>query len=276
MNIACRSALQGQRILITRPPEQAAAWIAYFQSLGANTYHCPLIAIQPELTSSALNSALEGLESYSYLVVSSTNTVHLLLQALQAKQIDPRIALAHLRLVAVGPQTSAALANATELAVVHPEVYQAENLVQMLIEMGIQGQNLLYLRAQGAREVLATQLRAAGARVDEVVLYQTQAPDPASLWPLLNWLEKAELDILTFASASAVAHFADAVPQALWHSVSGRLKIAALGPITAQAVQAKLGQTAIVPAQASLESLAEALQIALQTTQAVPPEEAKT
>lgn len=276
MNIACRSGLQGQRILITRPPEQAAAWIAYFQSLGACTYHCPLIAIQPELTSSALNSALEQLKTYNFLVVSSTNTVHLLLQALQTKQCDPHTALAHLHLVAVGPQTAAALAGATELTVAHPEVYQAENLVQMLIEMGINDQKLLYLRAQGAREVLATQLRAAGARVDEVVIYQTQAPDPASLLPLIKWLENSELDILTFASASAVAHFADAVPQALWDSVSGQIKIAALGPITAQAVQDKLGQKAIVPVQASLESLAEALQTALQTSQQAAPTEVST
>ncbi len=269
--MACHSALQGQRILITRPPEQAAAWIAYFQSLGASTYHCPLITIQPELTSSALHSALERLESYSYLVVSSTNTVQLLLQALHSKQRDPRTALAHLRLVAVGPQTSAALATATQQEVVHPEVYQAENLVQMLIEMGIQDQSLLYLRAQGAREVLASQLREAGARVEEVVLYQTQAPDPASLLPIIHWLENEELDILTFASASAVTHFAEAVPLPLWQAVSGRLKIAALGPITAQAVQDKLGQAAILPEQASLESLAKALQTALQTSPPMAP-----
>jgi len=273
VNIACPSALQGQRILITRPPEQAAAWIAYFQSLGASTYHCPLIAIQPELSSSALHSALAQLKTYNFLVVSSTNTVQLLLRALQAKQCDPHTALAHLRLVAVGPQTSAALAQATQQPVVHPEVYQAENLVQMLIEIGIQDQRLLYLRAQGAREVLASQLRERGAIVDEVVIYQTQAPDPASLLPLIQWLENEELDILTFASASAVTHFAETVPQALWDRVSSRLKIAALGPITAQAVQDKLGKKAILPVQASLESLAEALQTALQSNQQNAPTE---
>jgi len=275
VNMACPSALQGLRILITRPPEQAAAWIDYFQALGAETFLCPLISIQAERDSPALHQALNVLDQYDYLVVSSSNAVSVFLKALQSASKDPFVCLAHLTLAAVGPQTASALSAATGQVVLFPEVYQAEGLSQMLIQKGLQGQRLLYLRAQGAREVLASQLRETGAVVDEVVLYQTQAPEPASLLPLFYWLENSQLDILTFASASAVDHFAQAVPKALWQQVSDRVQIAALGPITAQRVAEKLGKKAILAPEASLESLALAIQSAMQATHPLPPSEVR-
>lgn len=269
--IASPPLLQGCHILITRPPEHAEAWVRHFQALGAQTHVCPLIRIVAEPDPKVLEQALTQLPDFDYLVATSANAVALLLKALRHKGWNPAQVLKHLQLATVGPQTADALAAETDQDVHFPERHEAEYLADMLIKRGIAGKSLLYLRAEGAREVLAPALRAAGANVTEVILYHTLPPTPESLWPLLEWLKSDQLDVLTFASTSAVTHFAQAVPPSLWETASQRLLIAALGPVTAQAVQDKLGKSAIVPPTASLESLAAAISEAIARERSCSP-----
>ena len=79
------------------------------------------------------------------------------------------------RVAAIGPGTARALRNHGIIADVVPETFVAEGLVEALKDIPVQ--RALIARAAEARDVLPDALRARGAEVDVVALYETVA-DP--------------------------------------------------------------------------------------------------
>ena len=108
-----------------------------------------------------------------------------------------------------------------------PQRFIAEALADALAAAMPPGARMLLARAAGARDVLPEQLRARGAQVDVVETYRTVPP--ADLRPRLAACLPG-VDMITFTSSSTVRHFVGAMPEPL----SNRVKIACIGPITAQ------------------------------------------
>ena len=108
-----------------------------------------------------------------------------------------------------------------------PERFIAEELADALAAAMAPGARILLARAAGARDVLPDQLRARGARVDVLETYR--AVPPADVRPRLA-ASLPGVDIITFTSSSTVRHFIDAMEGAL----ADRVRIACIGPITAQ------------------------------------------
>lgn len=252
--------LRGQRILITRPARQSGELESLLRSHGAEPRVCPLIQIQPLDRDPQLLALLQCLSAFDGLVLSSRNGVESLASALCSLQLDPVAALAGLQLAAVGPQTAAALTQLARRPVAVPPEARAERLADLLCAQGVAGQRWLYLRAVAAREILAERLRQAGAEVTEQPVYETLPPDPASIQRLQTWLERAELDVLIFASPSAVQHFVTHLPAALRRQALARCQIVAIGPVTAAATQALLGRVDRQADSASPHGLLTALQ----------------
>jgi uroporphyrinogen III methyltransferase/synthase len=147
--------------------------------------------------------------------------VRLLFERMHAAGLDAR-ALAGARVAAIGPGTAGALRAHGVIADVVPERSVAEALVVALAEVPVR--RALVARAAEARDVLPEGLRARGAEVDVLALYETVAE------PLPNTqLEAvARADYLTFTSSSTVRFFLDAVGG----RPSGEPRIVSFGPVT--------------------------------------------
>ena len=105
----------------------------------------------------------------------------------------------------------------------------AEELVEELDKLELQGKPVLIARAAEAREVLPDALRKRGAEVDVVALYETVAeqPDPEAL-------EQAEgADFITFTSSSTVTNFMEASS----NGIPAGAKVISIGPITSEAIR---------------------------------------
>jgi uroporphyrinogen III methyltransferase/synthase len=100
---------------------------------------------------------------------------------------------------------------------------------------------------------LPDELRARGATVDVVPLYETVLPrEPAPVERV------RDADMITFTSASTVENFARLVGNEAT-GLLGRLPVAAIGPITEQALE-RLGVTAdIVADPYTIEALTAAI-----------------
>ena len=213
------AALQGKHILVTRTREQASVLSERLRALGALPIEFPTIRIVPPHDWTDLDAALTRLyisaqPGYDWLILTSTNGVHICMQRLQTLGYEPA-ALRGVRIATVGPATAAALTQYGLSADLIPDEYIAEGVANALFadarerQIPFKGQRILLARAAEARRVLVTELQQAGALVDEVPAYTTVtvARDDERGREILQLLQQQQLDILTFTSSSTVRNF---------------------------------------------------------------------
>lgn len=258
--------LQGRRVAITRPREQAPALADRLRALGAEVLACPTIAIAPLEDFAALDAALARLAEYDWLILTSANGARAVLRRLAelAGAASAPWPLApgarRPRLAAIGPATAAELERHGLRADFVPSTYVAEAIVD---EIGdVAGQRLLLARADIARPALAAGLRARGARVDEVTAYRTLSGSLAE--PFVQSLLSGELDAVTFTSSSTVRGLlagleAAGVDRAEARALLARAAVVCIGPITATTARDEGLRVDAVARQYTAEGLVEAL-----------------
>jgi len=213
-----RRPLHGRTIAVTRARPQASALAARLRELGAGVVEAPAIRTRP------LEAELPDLAVYDLVCVTSPNGAAELFARLGAAGRDAR-ALAGLLVAAIGPGTARALEEHGIVADIVPERAVAEGLVSGLA--GVDVRRALIVRAREGRDVLPDALRARGADVDVVALYETVAE------PLDEPTARAAAaaDYVTFTSASTVRYFLDAAG-----GLDGP-RIASIGPATSTALR---------------------------------------
>jgi uroporphyrinogen III methyltransferase/synthase len=186
--------------------------------LGAQVVEAPAIRIV------ARTVAVPALAEFDMLCLTSANGVELLFARLAEQGLDAR-ALAGVRVAAIGSGTASALLGHGVIADFVPERFVAEGLLEAL--EGVDVRRALVARAADARDVLVDGLRARGAEVEVLALYDTVAEvlDAATSDAL------AAADYVTFTSASTVRFLLDQAapgPQA---------RLVSIGPITSAALR---------------------------------------
>jgi uroporphyrinogen III methyltransferase/synthase len=183
---------------------------------------------------SAVDRALESLRDYHWLVFTSANGVHALIQRLRQNGRDLR-ALGAIRLAAIGPGTANALrAFYLEPDLVPPE-YRSEDLAAALKDR-VRGQRVLLARADRGRELLREELTGV-AEVDQIAVYsQVDAIDPKS--EALASLRRGEIDYVTLTSSNIARALAQAFDQGCRDVIkSGRVKLVSISPVTSAAIR---------------------------------------
>jgi uroporphyrinogen III methyltransferase/synthase len=125
----------------------------------------------------------------------------------------------------------------------------AEGLIEALA--GVQTRRVLLARAAGARDVLVEALRARGAEVDVVALYETVA-EPLSD-EQLDGIERA--DYVTFTSSSTVKFFLDAAADRL----APEARIVSIGPVTSATLRERGLAPDVEASRHDIDGLVEAL-----------------
>src|ERR671911_409837 len=123
--------LHGEVVAVTRARAQASGLAATLRELGAEVVETPAIRIEPRPVEGELRAAIDRIEEYALVCVTSPNGVQLLFDALATVGRDAR-ALAGATVAAIGPGTAAELADRGIVADVVPERFVAEALVEAL------------------------------------------------------------------------------------------------------------------------------------------------
>jgi len=253
-----RRPLHGRRIVVTRARAQASGFLERLRRMGADAVEIPVIAVEPAAEQRDLDAALDHLAAPHigdrWAVFTSANAVDLAWDAVERSRRDARL-FAGVRLVAIGPETAAALARHGLRADLVPEEYVAEAVADAMLAAGVAGARIWLPRAAMARDVLPDRLREAGAEVDVLPLYRTVLPDDARL-ALHEALDCGPVDAVTFTSSSTVQHFLQAL--------DGRpfppgAVVACIGPVTARTAEAAGLPVGIVAAEYTTAGLAAAL-----------------
>ena len=250
--------LFGRRIVVTRAREQAGELVRALEELGADVVALPAIRILPAENVAALDAACDAAASFDWIVFTSINGVDQFMQRYLSRR-DIRD-LKGPRLCTVGPSTTAALTRYGMRADVTPAEYRSEGILPALREHGpLAGKRFLLPRAQIAREVLAEELRAAGAYVADVAAYSTVQAAEGSAQDIYRMLLDRQIDAVTFTSASTVRHFVELLGTEQAPDLLAPTVIAAIGPVTAESAQQLGLNPVVVPAQYTIPGLVEAL-----------------
>ncbi len=230
--------LHGRTVAVTRARAQASALAARLRALGADVVEAPAIRTQP------LDVTLPDPSGYDLLCVTSPAGAERLFDHLH----DARD-LAGVTVAAIGPGTARALRTRGVEADVVPERAVAEGLVEALANVPVR--RALIARAAEGRDVLPDALRARGAEVDVVALYETV---PESLDEAAREAAAAA-DYVLFTSASTVRFFAAAAGTEALHGP----RLASIGPVTSAELRAHGAEPALEADPHTPAGLLEAL-----------------
>ena len=227
-----------QRVIVTRPAQEAAHWVAELTHSGFLAQALPLIEIGP-VTDSAnlarLHAAWSHLHDYAACMFVSGNAVQYFFQTKSAESQLNRVQAAinyvaneaintvpaKPRFLAPGPGTAAALlaAGVPAAQIDSPPAeagqFDSEALWQVVGQRDWRGARVLLLRglvsgavsqANSGRDWLAQQLVAAGAQVDMLSVYQRSTPRLTDDHIRLAKTASRDGSVWLFSSSEALAN----------------------------------------------------------------------
>jgi uroporphyrinogen-III synthase len=229
--------LTGRIIVLTRSLHQSLTFEQQLIEHGAQVVQMPLIAIvEPRDQGEALRVALQQLDQYEWLVVTSANGAIHVADSLKNTATPPKLA-------AVGIKTANALGTKVDFI---PSIARGDELVAQFP----QGNGrVLVVQAEVVDGTVADGLRARGFIVDVVSAYRTEQVTPNA-----DDMEHAvSADAVVFYSGSAVrswcSAFGDVLPGA----------VVAIGKPTAAAATEAGMQHVAVAEEPTLDSVLAAL-----------------
>lgn len=265
--------LLGQRVMVTRPESPGDPLAEQLRALGAEVILQPAICIADPPDWRPVDEALARLETFAWLVFSSANGVRYLLE--RWRQLDTsqetdggllssvlRQRFSGVQLAAIGPGTAEELARYQLGTDRMPERFRADVLADTLCREA-RGVRFLLVRASRGREVLAEQLTAAGAEVEQVVVYSSTdvtAPDSK----VSAMLAARQIDWVTVTSSAIARSLAR-----LFGGDLRRSKLASISPLTSGALRELGYEPAVEAAEYTMAGIVAAITGGVQ---AVSPE----
>jgi uroporphyrinogen-III synthase len=191
-------ALAGIGVLLTRPTGQNERFAASIQELGGHAYVYPLFDIRPLTDAHGKPLRVVRPNRFDGIVFVSPNAVRYGRAALGRGW--PR----GVRYYAVGEGTAQALAEAgARQVVIPPAGAGGEALAAHPDFADVRQRSFLLVRGRDGRKWLSETLRANGAKVEEIEVYErVEHPDPEGR--LVNCLLEGALDVVVVSSESVL------------------------------------------------------------------------
>jgi uroporphyrinogen-III synthase len=248
--------LAGKRIVVTRAQAQAEGLSSLLRQFGADVIDAPVIQIHPPDSYEALDTALNTIMDYDWLILTSVNGVEGMFSRLEPLGLSVD-SLQHLKIAAIGPATEERIQDHGLVVDIVPQRYVAEEVVRSLRKL-TKGEKVLLVRAKIARDVIPEELRQAGAQVDVVEAYQTVVPQDAKK-RLQSIFSDGPVDAITFTSSSTVKNFLSLTTATDVPGKLAKVKFASIGPVTSDTLR-EFGLPVHVEAdEYTMEGLAQAI-----------------
>jgi len=249
------------QVVVTRPEQDASAWVDSLNEAGFKTIRFPLLALTDFLTNQTALDALVLLKRSQAVMFVSANAVRFLAQALR-HQPDWVDHFQVARAWCTGPGTAAALAQCgippgqIDQPAAQARQLDSEALWDVVASQVVQGMNVLFVRGAdesgviAGRDWLALELEKAPLKFSAVAAYLS-IPTP------LTESQKAQVQkfiadgaIWVFSSSAALQALVAQCPQANWSMA----KATVTHPRMADLAQ-KMGWGAVAIAPPGLSSL---------------------
>ncbi|NWF52925.1 MAG: uroporphyrinogen-III C-methyltransferase [Nitrospirae bacterium] len=260
----------GYRILITR---EHPGGFEPLEELGAELIEFPTIEIMPPKDYAELDSTIESIETYKWLIFTSKNGVKYFFQRFFDKDRDIRD-LKGINICAVGSKTADEIRKYGIKVDLIPEEFSSEGLIKAFCSYPsaskeksqssefqtpnselLKGIKFLLPRAERAREILPEKIKEFGGHIDLPVTYRAVKPEIHGK-RLKRFLKEGRISIATFTSEATFNNFIDIIGEDAGELLKG-VAIAVIGPVTAKAIEKAGLKVDIMPEKATIEALVE-------------------
>lgn len=241
--------LAGKTILLTRARKQAEGLAESLASLGANVVVFPLIEVRG-LSPDYVPAPRPG----DWAIFTSANAVEHYVRCLRGA--GP---LRAANICAIGPGTVSALQGCGVPVTLVPRESVAESLVEGLraLEGGLAGKRFVVPHGNLARTTVPDALRAAGAAVDTVTVYETVRPAVGD--EEIEAALTARPDLVCLTSSSTATNLNDMLGTERRARLEATAAYASIGPITTETAESLGMHVAISAAQHDVPGLIDAI-----------------
>ncbi|MGL4980146.1 MAG: uroporphyrinogen-III synthase [Plesiomonas sp.] len=196
-------------ILVTRPGEPGQALTHALSASGRAAIHAPLFTLSAGRELNTLSAALNRLQTGDWIIAVSGNAVRYAQQTLQQIGASwPAVQYA-----AVGRSTAHALQQASTQPVLFPAQDEtSEGLLQVITPPAMMGRQVLILRGNGGRPLLADTFTTWGALVILHECYQ-RLPIEQCGEQLTDIWQRANVNILLITSGEILQQLVALVPK---------------------------------------------------------------
>ncbi len=245
--------LFGKRILVTREHTEG---FARLEELGAEILEFHTIRIVPPADWKALDSSIDKIDSYDWLIFTSGNGVKFFFQRFFEQGRDIR-EMKGIKICAVGSKTASAINKYGIKVDMIPEKFNAEGLIKSFMEVygevGLKGVRFLLPRAEVAREIFPDKVRELGGEIDIPVTYRSDKPDFLGK-RLKRFFREGKISVATFTSAATFNNFFEIMGKEA-DTMLRDVTIAVIGPVTAKAIEKRGLKVSIMPEEATINAM---------------------
>lgn len=250
--------LIGRVVAITRPAGQAEEAGELIRAKGGVPYYIPAIEIKglnnPESMKKFISELCAG--TVDYVILMSPNGVKYLFCAADEIKQTPQLheGLKKSCVIAVGPKTAEAMKEYNVRVDMVPQKYSSEGLLEALKGIDINGKVIRIPRTINATPTLTDQLRARGAAVEEIYVYESGLPvDEALKLKFYEDLTGGRIDAVLFGSGLSAKNIfkmlTEKAPiEQLRKVIAEKVTVIAIGPTTAESLHELGVKVDVVPA----------------------------
>ncbi len=224
--------LFGKNIVVTRAKAQKKEFVNELNKLGASVHDFPTIEIDKISPNIELDNAIENIDKYTHVLLTSVNGANVFFDRLFSLGYDAR-KLGGLKVGTIGPKTGKAIEKYGIKSDFIPKEHVSEALFEDLKKVLTEKDRILIPRAKNARPYLVEELSKI-CTVDEVKTYET-IKTMNKKDQLIKFLKDKEDFYLTFTSPSTFNNFIEILGDNS-QEILNKGKILSIGPITSKAV----------------------------------------
>jgi uroporphyrinogen-III synthase len=261
--------LKGRVVALTRPAGQAEEAGRLIEQKGGVPYYIPAIEIKPLINLEPVKRFVAELQTgkVNYVIFMSTNGVKYLFRAAESLKLagELKSRLSKSFVIAVGPRTAQEL----EVFGVHvglvPEKYSSEGLIECLKGEKLLGKTIRIPRTTSANPTLTNQLKALGADVEEIHVYESGLPVDESLKErFLGDLQAGKINAIVFGSGLSAKNIFKMLSEKepmekLKAIIARKVTVVAIGPTTAEVLMEMGVRVDVMPKDYMFETALSAL-----------------
>jgi uroporphyrinogen-III synthase len=245
----------------TRPIERLKDSIKEAEEMGFDVIAAPsmkIISGDKEEFERARHILLSGTASFA--VFGSVTAVE---ECIKAYGEDFVRLFSKVKIIPIGPSTGNALKSAGISTDALPEEFSSAGIVDLLKD-SVKGKTVLLMRSDSGSDVLYNGLRAAGAETVSVATYKLEEFGiNSALLHLITAIKGGKIDVMAFTSPLSAKIFYSQIRDMAGNDATvemmGRLKVAAIGGPTSEALRLLGREPDIMPKDSTFHDLLEAI-----------------